>query len=67
MEALLGHGRALGCGEAWVLTDESNATARRMYERAGGIGTSTMMYTFPLAALYDEPAIEDAKRTMRNA
>jgi GNAT superfamily N-acetyltransferase len=33
---LLDHGRALGCGEAWLLTDDGNAAARRMYAAAGG-------------------------------
>jgi GNAT superfamily N-acetyltransferase len=33
---LLDHGRALGCGEAWLLTDDDNAAARRMYAAAGG-------------------------------
>jgi len=34
--ALLDHGRALGCREAWLLTDDANAAARRMYAAAGG-------------------------------
>ena len=33
---LLDHGRALGCGEAWLLTDDGNVAARRMYAAAGG-------------------------------
>ena len=36
LAVLLDHGRALGCGEAWVLTDDDNAAARRMYAAAGG-------------------------------
>lgn len=35
--ALLARGRALGCGQAWVLTHEHNAAARRMYAAAGGV------------------------------
>ena len=34
---LLAHGRALGCHEAWVLTDMENVPARRMYGAAGGV------------------------------
>lgn len=34
--ALLAHGRALGCAEAWVLTEHGNIAARRLYASAGG-------------------------------
>jgi len=37
LAVLLAHGRALGCREAWVLTDYGNAAARHMYAAAGGI------------------------------
>jgi GNAT superfamily N-acetyltransferase len=50
LEALLARGRALGCTEAWVLTDEANTAARRLYAAAGGVATSTLMYTFRLSA-----------------
>lgn len=33
---LLDHGRSLGCGEAWLLTEGDNAAARRMYAAVGG-------------------------------
>ena len=36
LRALLDHGRALGCGEAWVLTDWENDAARRLYASVGG-------------------------------
>jgi len=36
LRALFEHGRALGCAEAWVLTEEENAAARRLYASAGG-------------------------------
>lgn len=36
LSALLAHGRALGCRGAWVLTDEGNAAARRLYATLGG-------------------------------
>jgi len=29
-------GRALGCTQAWVLTDRDNAAAMRLYESVGG-------------------------------
>lgn len=46
---LLDHGRALGCAEAWLLTDDSNAPARRMYAAAGGREpTPQIMITFDL-------------------
>jgi GNAT superfamily N-acetyltransferase len=50
LEALLARGRALGCTEAWVLTDEANMAARRLYAAAGGVATGTLMYTFRLGA-----------------
>lgn len=50
VEALVAHGRRLGCTEAWVLADESNDAARRLYEKAGGVAEpGIVMYTFPLA------------------
>jgi GNAT superfamily N-acetyltransferase len=52
IEALLAHGRALGCTEAWVLTDDAgNRAAHALYASAGGRPTpegSVTMYTFPL-------------------
>lgn len=53
--ALLAHGRALGCTQAWVLADQSNAVARRLYASAGGRAAAepAIMYEFPLA---EEPA-----------
>jgi aminoglycoside 6'-N-acetyltransferase I len=50
LDALLDRGRELGCSEAWVLTDESNSIARKLYAAAGGLVDSepAVMYTFPL-------------------
>ncbi|MDP9178513.1 MAG: GNAT family N-acetyltransferase [Gemmatimonadota bacterium] len=48
LEALFAHGRTLGCSEAWVLTEESNMAARRLYARAGGVESPALMYSFPL-------------------
>lgn len=36
LDALLAHGRALGCEGAWVGTETDNVAARTLYERAGG-------------------------------
>ncbi len=51
LQALLAHGRALGCRQAWVLTSPANAPALRIYRRAGGEEepASSVMFTFPLA------------------
>lgn len=48
--ALLAHGRELGCREAWVLTEEENAAARRLYASVGGEeeADSPVMFTFGL-------------------
>lgn len=35
VQALLAHARELGCVAAWVLTEEDNAAARRLYASAG--------------------------------
>ena len=50
MEAILENARALGCGEAWVLTDRSNAAAMRLYASAGGrlAPGDTVMFEFSL-------------------
>ena len=37
VRTLLRHGTSLGCESAWVLTESSNAAARRMYAAAGGV------------------------------
>src|SRR5688572_30346034 len=52
IEALLAHGRALSCTEAWVLTDDrENEAAHGLYLSAGGQPSpegSVTMYTFLL-------------------
>jgi Acetyltransferases len=57
LHALFAHGRALGCTQAWVLADESNAVARALYASAGGRAAAepAIMYEFPLT---DGPAAE---------
>ena len=49
LQALLEKARALGCTEAWVLTDRGNLSAMRLYGGAGGRDDGdSMMWTFPL-------------------
>lgn len=36
LETLFARGRALGCTEAWLGTEEGNVAARRLYAAAGG-------------------------------
>jgi GNAT superfamily N-acetyltransferase len=49
LAVLLDHGRTLGCGEAWLLTEDANAAARRMYAAVGGRESATqIMITFDL-------------------
>ena len=48
LEALFEHGRSLGCGQAWVLTEEENDAARGLYSALGGVEDKSIMYTFDL-------------------
>lgn len=48
LDALLALGRALGCTEAWLGTEEDNFPARRLYESAGGTAEPFVLYSFPL-------------------
>ncbi len=48
LDALLEHGRALGCTEAWLGTEEDNLAARRLYESAGGKAEPFVLYSFPI-------------------
>ena len=50
LRAVFAAARQLGCREAWVLTDRSNAPAMRTYAGAGGVETppDSVMYTFHL-------------------
>jgi ribosomal protein S18 acetylase RimI-like enzyme len=46
LAAMLDHGRALGCTEAWLGTEHDNAAARRLYERAGADGEPFILYSW---------------------
>ena len=48
LDAVLAHGRTLGCTEAWLGTEEDNVPARRLYESAGGEVERFALYFFPL-------------------
>lgn len=37
LQCLLDHGHHLGCATAWVLTEQGNQAARRLYASVGGI------------------------------
>lgn len=57
MQAMLDHGRSLGCRNAWVLTEQSNTPARRLYAETGGVEAPVpiVLFEFPLA---DPPPIQ---------
>jgi len=48
LEALFEHGRALGCHEAWLGTEESNPAARRLYAKVRGREEAMIYVTFAL-------------------
>jgi ribosomal protein S18 acetylase RimI-like enzyme len=48
MAKLLSRGRALGCTEAWLGTEESNTAARRLYAAVGGVEEAMVYITFEL-------------------
>lgn len=48
METLLEHGRALGCTQAWVGTEQTNTAANRLYASAGGVPEEFVLYAFRL-------------------
>lgn len=50
VRALLQHGERLGCRQAWVLTEETNTAAMKLYASAGGNAepAPSVMFTFTL-------------------
>jgi ribosomal protein S18 acetylase RimI-like enzyme len=48
LDAILAHGRTLGCTEAWLGTEETNLAARHLYESAGAAAETFVLYEFPL-------------------
>jgi ribosomal protein S18 acetylase RimI-like enzyme len=49
LDAMLAHGRTLGCTEAWLGTEEDNTPARRLYESTGAAPEAFVLYSWPLA------------------
>lgn len=48
LEAMFALGRELGCGEAWVGTENDNTPARRLYEERGAKPEPFVMYLYKL-------------------
>ena len=46
--ALIAHARGLGCVAAWVLTEEENTVARRLYSAVGGLEEGVRIFVVPL-------------------
>jgi ribosomal protein S18 acetylase RimI-like enzyme len=54
--ALVAHGEAIGCNEAWVLTSPDNEPAKRMYRAAGAIPHEelSVMFTYRMQPRRDD-------------
>lgn len=48
LRTLLDHGRALGCTDAWVLTEPDNLAANALYLRSGGVLEPASLYAWSL-------------------
>ena len=48
LDALMAHARTLGCAAAWVLTEEENTVARRLYSSVGGMEEGVRIFVVPL-------------------
>lgn len=53
MQALLAHGHALGCHEAWLGTELENTPARQLYTSVGGREEPMVYFTFRLGPASD--------------
>ena len=62
LDAILAHGRTLGCTEAWLGTEATNVAARHLYESAGAMPEAFILYEFPLDVSLEgrEPHMHDA-------
>ncbi len=51
MACLLDNARQLGCAEAWVLTEQDNTAAKRLYQSSGGVEalSNVVMFSFRLS------------------
>jgi len=48
LDALTEHAKGLGCVAAWVLTEEENTVARKLYASAGGMEEGVRIFVMPL-------------------
>jgi len=55
VDAMIEHGRALGCTYAWVGTEADNVPARTLYARAGGDAEPFVLYGWALNGTEAEP------------
>lgn len=51
LDAILTHGRTLGCYEAWLGTEETNVPAQALYKSVGGMPEQFTLYSFVLEPL----------------
>jgi ribosomal protein S18 acetylase RimI-like enzyme len=51
LDAMLEHGRSMGCTEAWLGTEDDNGPARALYEGAGSKPETFVLYEFPFDRL----------------
>ena len=56
MACLLAEARRLGCTEAWVLTEQDNTAAKRLYQSSGGIESQkdVVMFEFRLSDSFEK-------------
>jgi ribosomal protein S18 acetylase RimI-like enzyme len=57
LDAMLAHGRALECTEAWLGTEDSNEPAQRLYRSAGAAPEPFTLYTFRLEPRDGPPGV----------
>lgn len=48
LDAMLAHGRGIGCTEAWLGTEEANQAANALYRAAGGRAEPFVLYAWEL-------------------
>lgn len=58
LEALLAHGRSLGCATAWVGTEADNLAARALYSSVGGAQDCEAFVTYSFDLFADARAAE---------
>lgn len=58
MHELFEHGKRIGCVNAWVLTEEDNIPAQRLYAASGGEQQRVVYFTFSLDGQSEERPAE---------